>query len=416
MKKTAIALALAGLVAGPSIAAADTTVYGSIRLSERYTDADRFAWVPGGGVLGGAAGQECVNSNTLPDDPVTGQPIVNPNAAAFVVLPDGTSQVRAANVVCDDDSFWDMVNDSSRLGFKGSEDLGNGQSVVYQYEFGVNAPDGPTIGGARNRLAYVGFKGGWGQATFGTQWNPFYFAVGGEVDVWGDAFTGAGGYYGNRGFTRSNNMLVYATPSFNGLTGYAAVETDGQNGDTGADRYQLAAIYDNGPLFIGAAWRRTSEDAAQGIAASDLGGSPTAVLLSQQIKAIDQYGVSARYNFSFGLGLAASWNQYNQDKGLTTNGYDLLASWTFGRTTIRGSYYQVDDDNTTIAVPLTNTDPSLNGVAAVGLKQDKQKGYTLGVQHRFSRRTRVWVEGGSTDNDGTKQDASFVSVGMRHDF
>ncbi len=37
MKKTAIALALAGLVAVPTIAAADTTVYGSVRISENYT-------------------------------------------------------------------------------------------------------------------------------------------------------------------------------------------------------------------------------------------------------------------------------------------------------------------------------------------------------------------------------------------
>lgn len=272
MKKTAIALALAGLVAGPSIAAADTTVYGSVRLSERYTDADRFAWVPGGDRLSGAPGQECINSNTLPDDPVTGNPIVNPNSVILYAPNGDPSQLTAefADTVCNDDSYWDMVNDSSRLGFRGSEDLGNGQSVIYQYEFGVNAPDGPTIGGARNRLAYVGFKGGWGQATFGTQWNPFYFAVGGEVDVWGDAPTGAGGYYGNKGFTRSNNMLVYGTPSFNGLTGYVGIETDGQTGDTGADRYQLAAIYDNGPLFIGAAWRRTQSDKAK----FDAGFSP----------------------------------------------------------------------------------------------------------------------------------------------
>lgn len=414
MKKTAIALALAGLVAGPSIAAADTTVYGSIRLSERYTDADRFAWTPGNGILNGAPGQECGSSLLLPDDPVTGQPIVNPNAAVAAVLPNGEIAVRGANVVCNDDSYWDMFNNSSRLGFKGSEDLGNGQSVVYQYEFGVNAPDGPTIGGARNRLAYVGFKGGWGQATFGTQWNPFYFAVGGEVDVWGDAFTGAGGYYGNRGFTRSNNMLIYATPSFNGLTGYVGLNTDGQSGDTGLDQYEFAAIYDNGPLFVGAAWRRTQEDRAQADAA--IGTSPEALFVASQFGAIDQYGVSARYNFAFGLGLAGSWNQFNQDDGLTTNGFDLLASWTFGRTTIRGAYYQVDDDSQTIAVPITNQDPALNGLAAVRFGQDKQKGYTLGVQHRFSRRTRAWVEGGTTDNDGQKQDAKFFSIGMRHDF
>ena len=366
MKKTALALALAGLVAGPSIAAADTTVYGSIRLSERYTS---------------------------PQDDAPG------------------------------DSNWDLVNNSSRLGFKGSEDLGNGQSVVYQYEFGVNAPDGPTIGGARNRLAYVGFKGGWGQATFGTQWNPYYFAVGGEVDVWGDSpFTGAGGYYNNGGFTRSNNMLVYATPDFNGLKAFAAIENDGARGDNNIDKYQIAAIYDNGPLFVGAGWRNTSEDTQQANA-FDAGFSP---LIAAQVGKLNQYGVSARYNFSFGLGIAGEWNQRNEDSGLSTNGWDALVYYNWGRTRFAVSAYGISDDSQTYATALN---PALD---VAKLKIDKQKGWNVGVQHRFSKRTRAWVEYGQTNNDGVrvvteeqitagfspklKINHDVFSIGMRHDF
>ena len=88
MKKTAIAVALASLVAAPA-AFADTTVYGSARAALNYEDDD--------------------------------------------------SDAR---------TNWKVQNQSSRLGFRGSEDLGRGLSAIYHYEFGVNIAEGSEIGGS----------------------------------------------------------------------------------------------------------------------------------------------------------------------------------------------------------------------------------------------------------------------------
>ncbi len=200
MRRTAIAVALAGLVAAPA-AFADTTVYGSARASLNYLDDD--------------------------------------------ALRDGSGKAS-----------WRIQNQSTRLGFRGAEDLGRGLSTIYHYEFGVEIAEGSEIGGndVGGRLSYVGLKGGLGQISIGRQWNPFYFAVAGEVDVFNGDFS-ALGYYRNGGFTRSDRMLYYATPTFfGGLTLYGAAEFDGDAGDSDIDAWQIAGIYDNGPLFIGAGW------------------------------------------------------------------------------------------------------------------------------------------------------------------
>jgi len=63
-------------------------------------------------------------------------------------------------------------------------DLGNGLAAFYHYEFGVDAADTADVGGedVGGRLSYVGLQGGFGQLTIGRQWNPYYFAVAGEID------------------------------------------------------------------------------------------------------------------------------------------------------------------------------------------------------------------------------------------
>ncbi len=369
MKKTAIALALAGLVAVPTIAAADTTVYGSVRISENYTKTE------------------------FNENPLTGF---------------SRNDVKG----------WDVQNNSSRLGFKGSEDLGNGLSAIYHYEFGVNPADGVTIGGTNNRLGYAGLKGGWGQVTMGTQWNPYYFAVGGEVDVF-NGFYSANGYYEAAGFneldsTRSGNQILYQSPSFGNFTLHAGILTD-IGGNTGVDQYQVAGIYDNGSLFLGAAYRGLDGDSTtQGIEkqrAKDeglcQGGPAQDVRCFLNTKNVNQYGLQARYQFGFGLGLAGSWQRVKQSGFAKWNTYDVVANYDFGNNTARVGWFKAKNDD--------------------GIEEDND-GWIIGLQHRMSKRTRVWAEYGQTSFDQNRTVAGAIdtdslldknknfSLGMRHDF
>ena len=105
MKKSTLALAVAAALTGfGSLAYADTTLYGSARVSIDYNDP---------------------NSNNFNQD-----------------APDAS---------------WDVYNNSSRLGVRGEEDLGGGLAAIYQYEFGVDVTEGGNF--YSNRPKWVGLKG-----------------------------------------------------------------------------------------------------------------------------------------------------------------------------------------------------------------------------------------------------------------
>lgn len=133
MKKTAIALLVAGFAAAPIAAQADATVYGSARIA--------------------------VSSKSFDEKNAAGQ------------------------TTGDVDSGLTATDHASRFGLKGSEDLGNGMKMVGRYEFKVNGGTAQINGGAGvGRLSYVGLEGGFGGLYIGQQWSPFYELVGGATD------------------------------------------------------------------------------------------------------------------------------------------------------------------------------------------------------------------------------------------
>jgi predicted porin len=106
----------------------------------------------------------------------------------------------------------------SRIGFRGSEDLGGGLSVVFALESGFN-PDVGTLGqGGRlfGRQAWVGLKGKWGTLQIGRVLNMTYFAVA-KSDVLGPNLFSINSidlYLPN---ARSDNAVSYVG-TFSGLT------------------------------------------------------------------------------------------------------------------------------------------------------------------------------------------------------
>jgi predicted porin len=72
---------------------------------------------------------------------------------------------------------------TSRLGFRGNEDLGGGTSAFFTVEFALNPTDatlsGNTGNGLANRQSFVGLaQKGVGRAAIGTQYTPVHMAVG----------------------------------------------------------------------------------------------------------------------------------------------------------------------------------------------------------------------------------------------
>mgnify|MGYP003703745833 CR=1 FL=1 len=147
---------------------------------------------------------------------------------------------------------------SSRLGFKGSEDLGGGLSAKFQLEQGIMADTGTQASTTStwNRQAWVGlFSQQYGSVSMGRQTLPHYDILD-AMDTFG---TGAGSVSssGILNYTsRANNSVKYASPVVNGLQGVALAslgEATTPHGDS-SNMYSVGATYTAGALNAGVAY------------------------------------------------------------------------------------------------------------------------------------------------------------------
>jgi len=366
MKKSILALAVATALATPFAAQADTILYGSARVSVDYSDDESLL---------------------------------------------------------DSDGSWDVVNNSSRLGVLGSEDLGGGLSAVYQYEFGVDLTEGGNFEG--NRPKFVGLKGGFGTLTLGTQETPYYH-VAGITDVFNtDRSLGATSFLGGsfNGFSlnttndrdlgdgslfRLDNSIYYSTPDFSGFSGEAMLVMNGSVNDAqgysdGVDLWNIAAKYSNGPFFAGISY--ISLDADNNFLIGD--GISVDLDLDQWIVGLGYSGGPFSVGFiyeqgtlnEFGLLGTARINGVRLLDGDDANNWYLTGEYRFGNNTVRAAYGQL------------NTEFNIPG------DDDTIDNYLVGYQYDFSKRTRIWVEyvGRSADNV-LYGDQNAVSIGTRVDF
>ncbi len=148
----------------------------------------------------------------------------------------------------------------SRLGFKGTEDLGGGLKAVFTLEYGLSMDINAGVGTSLARQQFVGLAGGFGQVALGRQYSPAYSAVA-RTDTFGatvpsphGALVSAGGntIAGNSA-ARWNNAVTYISPSFSGLSfsaNYGFGQTN-ENDTATTDRdprFGLGANYANGPM------------------------------------------------------------------------------------------------------------------------------------------------------------------------
>ena len=98
----------------------------------------------------------------------------------------------------------------SRIGFRGSEDLGDGLSAVFVLEQGF-APDAGTFnqgGRAFGRQANLGFTGSWGSVTLGRQYTMLYWSFL-DADILGTNIYGSGSIDSYIPNARTDNSIGY---------------------------------------------------------------------------------------------------------------------------------------------------------------------------------------------------------------
>ena len=106
----------------------------------------------------------------------------------------------------------------SRIGFKGSEDLGGGLKVIFTLENGFAPDSGSLNQGGRlfGRQAWVGLAGDWGQVTVGRNYNMLYVSSF-DVDTFGPSQYGLGALDPAVPNGRSDNSIAYKG-TFHGVT------------------------------------------------------------------------------------------------------------------------------------------------------------------------------------------------------
>ena len=209
-------------------------------------------------------------------------------------------------------AFGASAEQTSRLGFKGTEDLGGGTSAFFTVELGLQPQNGNLSGGTDrdaiqgttqgsgsaidNRQSFVGLKkNGLGQAAFGRQYTPVFNAgaatdpgqynnVAGNViyssgSVYASGDTVSAGTGNNVGFTnRASNALSFKTDNFAGFTASGIYALNNQNytqtqiantssggGNTNWNGWGLAADFTWKKLYLTAAYQSFKTQYTNGI-------------------------------------------------------------------------------------------------------------------------------------------------------
>lgn len=159
----------------------------------------------------------------------------------------------------------------SRLGFRATEDLGDGLKAVFTLEQGFGVDGGALNQGGRawGRQAFVGLQGSWGTVSLGRQYSMLFWSQL-DADILGPAMFGSGSLDSYLPNSRVDNAIAYRG-TFNGLTvgatysfGRDAVNAgpspSGTNcaGENGADtkacrQWSVLAKYDTSTWGVSAA-------------------------------------------------------------------------------------------------------------------------------------------------------------------
>jgi len=289
--------------------------------------------------------------------------------------------------------------DQSRVGLKGTEDLGGGlkANFVLEQAFNIDTGAQATAGQMFDRESYVGLSSGFGEVRLGKTRTPFddinpltvpgfNSALAPTVNVWRstDSTSSLGGYNANPA-----NTVYYASPSFSGFSGAASYSL-GENkntilgGNKAGHTGSFNVKYEGGPVYVGLAYQ--AEKAA---------GPAKSVKFT-------------RVNGSYDLGvvkLLAGYGRVSDQVYVPAVAGAKTTEWEIGADvpvtsalTLSGGYaYSKDND-------------SLN---------TKRSGLGLAASYSLSKRTSVYggVQSAKTKADGAANlKSDLYAVGIRHTF
>ena len=294
MKKSLIALAVAGAMTAPMVAQADATLYGSFRMG-----------------LVGADGAD-----------------------------------------------MDLRDESSRIGIKGDVDLGmENTKGLFQWEANVATTDnnGDMF---KARLALMGLTGNWGTALVGRQYHPHYTMVNSHTNIFQSASsdTGEALALGNQWHKRTDNTLAYASPVMGGfqVVGGAVIAGTGDDSDNNFD--EDVDGYNIGAQFTGVEGLRVS--ASYGNVDTPVTGAKvgSAAGVTGDYES-EIWGLGATYQIA-DLTLAAKYEEREDTVGADSEEFtvwELAAKYQIAATALKARYGNIESEGDKV-LNGTNTD------------------------------------------------------------
>jgi predicted porin len=250
-----------------------------------------------------------------------------------------------------------VTDQTSRIGFKGTEDLGNGLAAIWQVESQLgNANGGTKIDGTAanwgTRNTFVGLDSKtYGTAVMGYYDSAYKRLTTGDVgiDILANTTAGQdqGSYKGitNRADFRLKNSVHYTSPvvaGFQGGVSYGADEAVTQ-GNSAQQHWSLAGHYVYGGLIVAAGYDYLANAALT--ASSTYAGANAGTPAYAQGSNVAFSKLSAGYKFTTGTYLGAMYEHGNLGKSggtganMTQNSYELAVTQDIGaRTNVKLSY------------------------------------------------------------------------------
>lgn len=454
MNKKILSLAVAAAMVVPGAAMAEAILYGKLNVSLDYANVKNV-------VLPEYAFAEDANGNVILD--ANGNPTL----------------VRAAPG--QDFDGWGMsgngyipgVNRASRIGVKGSEDLGNGLKAIYQVEFGINLNDtnnnvlsnSDSIG---YRNTFIGLAGDWGTALIGRHDTPMKISTG-KLDLFSDTMADYNGTVGFRDL-RADNVVAYISPSLAGFQLMGAIipaggATGGGQGlnlneDSLAGAYSLAGIYSNGPFYGSVAYESLGNQHFNSQGVSLAGNNcPVETPAAADRAPGDPFSSNCAYTkddstaWRIGLGLL-DWNGFSltgifekrehefpsgryqaftnpADGSFNTffpGGPDEVELWqiqagyAFGNSMVKAMYGQADYSSDYAFGPsaIAAAGGDLAGRNKSNFYSNNIETWAIGFDHNLSKRTKAYALYTAVDSDAkdviSRSQWDGFSVGMMHSF
>ena len=323
----------------------------------------------------------------------TGAAMAQSSVTVYGVVDTSVGYVKGAENVS---GMINSGNATSRLGFRGVEDLGNGLKAEFVLE-GEVQPDDGTAGGLNfKRQSTVGLSGDFGQVRLGRALTASYNAVS-RYDLFGTVGLGGTLAWKNSYQVRSDNMVSYISPKVAGF-GVGIDYGFGEQSENKTNRYLgLGATYDNGPLSLGFGYDKQNANlaiAGEDLTTWQLGGSyDLSVVKLAAFYKETKYKVVATGDSdklkTWNLGVSApvgaagvvkaSYNNYKwSDSSAKAQQFALGYVHSLSkRTAVYGTYsYLKNKDGASFTLN--------SALATAGLKDGKkQQGFQVGIRHAF---------------------------------